>query len=69
MYNIHFFFTLFITAHTLKLVQQYSRLNTVTMVIFVAIFITMDMEMLYKFHHILSPVRSHKSAEVLVALN
>ena len=40
-------FYIFITAHALKLIQQYGRLNTVTMVIFVLIFVSMDMQVLY----------------------
>ena len=42
--NRHFY--TFITAHALKLVQ-YGQLNTVIMVIFVSIFVTMDMQPLY----------------------
>ena len=34
----------------MKLVQQYGRLNTITMVIIVLIFITMDMQMFYQWN-------------------
>ena len=39
--------TLLITAHALKLVQQYGQLNAVTIIISVDIFDTMDIKTLY----------------------
>ena len=41
------FLSILITARALKPVQQYGRLNTVNMVIFVFIFVTVDMQTLY----------------------